>query len=123
MSRLRRIVLVRHGETVGNSSVRFHGSGDVALSDEGRSHMREVARELWAVYDLRTVRIPTRRPVRRRQLGCRVYTREAVKWEAVARSVAASRAVPRAGGAIGPPGSAAVGVARRTPHVDSPACR
>ena len=41
MSKLRRIVLVRHGETVGNSSVRFHGSTDVALSDEGRAHMRD----------------------------------------------------------------------------------
>ena len=40
MSNLRRIVLVRHGETVGNSSLRFHGSSDVALSDEGREQMR-----------------------------------------------------------------------------------
>jgi broad specificity phosphatase PhoE len=46
MSRLRRIVLVRHGETVGNSGVRFHGSGDVALSDEGRSQMQETAFQL-----------------------------------------------------------------------------
>lgn len=43
MSKLRRIVLVRHGETVGNSRVRFHGSGDVALSDEGRAQMRATA--------------------------------------------------------------------------------
>jgi broad specificity phosphatase PhoE len=46
MSRLRRLVLVRHGETDGDSSVRFHGSGDVALSDSGRTQMREVARRL-----------------------------------------------------------------------------
>jgi len=46
MSRLRRIVLVRHGETVGNSSVRFHGSTDVALSDEGRRQMRDTARRM-----------------------------------------------------------------------------
>ena len=43
MSKLRRIVLVRHGETVGNSRVRFHGSNDVALSDEGRAQMRQAA--------------------------------------------------------------------------------
>jgi len=43
MSRLRRIVLVRHGETVGNSSERFHGSSDVALSDAGRAQMSEAA--------------------------------------------------------------------------------
>jgi broad specificity phosphatase PhoE len=46
MSKLRRIVLLRHGETVGNSRERFHGSRDVALSDEGREHMRTAARQL-----------------------------------------------------------------------------
>jgi broad specificity phosphatase PhoE len=43
MSRLRRVVMVRHGETVGDSSVRFHGRGDPALSDEGRDHVRAAA--------------------------------------------------------------------------------
>jgi broad specificity phosphatase PhoE len=46
MSRLRRIVMVRHGETVGVSSVRFHGSTDVALSEDGREQMRGTARGL-----------------------------------------------------------------------------
>ena len=40
MSGLRRIVLIRHGETVGNSAERFHGSSDLALSAEGREQMR-----------------------------------------------------------------------------------
>lgn len=40
MTKLRRIVLIRHGETDGESSVRFHGSGDVDLSREGRVQMR-----------------------------------------------------------------------------------
>ena len=40
MTKLRRIVLIRHGETDGESSVRFHGSGDVDLSREGRAQMR-----------------------------------------------------------------------------------
>ena len=35
------IYLVRHGETVGESSIRYHGRSDVALSDVGR---RQVAR-------------------------------------------------------------------------------
>ena len=43
MSQLRRIVLVRHGETVGDSSIRFHGSSDLALSEEGRAQMRGAA--------------------------------------------------------------------------------
>jgi broad specificity phosphatase PhoE len=42
MARLNHLLLVRHGETVGNSSVRFHGRGDVALSEHGRAQMREV---------------------------------------------------------------------------------
>jgi broad specificity phosphatase PhoE len=35
-----RLVIVRHGETVGNSSIRYHGRTDVALSDLGRRQMR-----------------------------------------------------------------------------------
>jgi len=46
MPDLRRIVLVRHGETVGESSIRFHGSGDVALSQTGRAQARLVAKRI-----------------------------------------------------------------------------
>jgi broad specificity phosphatase PhoE len=53
MSQLRRLVLIRHGETVGESSVRFHGANDVELSAEGRAMMREAARGLGGeVFDL-----------------------------------------------------------------------
>jgi broad specificity phosphatase PhoE len=53
MSPLRRIVLLRHGDTVGDSRTRFHGSGDVALSAEGRRQVREAARALRReVFDL-----------------------------------------------------------------------
>jgi len=38
--------MVRHGETEGQSSVRFHGSSDVPLSDEGRAQLRQSARRL-----------------------------------------------------------------------------
>ena len=40
MTSERRIWLVRHGETEGQSSVRYHGSNDVALSDLGREQIR-----------------------------------------------------------------------------------
>ena len=43
---VRRLLLIRHGETDGESSIRYHGSGDVPLSDEGRAHMRAAARRL-----------------------------------------------------------------------------
>lgn len=46
MSQLRRLVLIRHGNTVGNSHERFHGSGDVALSDEGRRKMQAAGQML-----------------------------------------------------------------------------
>jgi len=46
MSSLRRIVMVRHGETEGQSSIRFHGSADVRLNDEGRAQLREAARKM-----------------------------------------------------------------------------
>ena len=34
-----RLILVRHGETVGNSSIRYYGRTDLALSDLGRAQM------------------------------------------------------------------------------------
>ena len=43
MTALNRIVLVRHGETVGQSSIRYYGATDVALSDRGREQVREAA--------------------------------------------------------------------------------
>lgn len=46
MSGLRRIVLIRHGETVGNSSERLHGSADLALSPDGLEQMRSAAASL-----------------------------------------------------------------------------
>jgi broad specificity phosphatase PhoE len=52
---LRRLVLVRHGETVGQSSIRYYGASDVALSDSGSQQMARVrtalaAEEFDAVY-------------------------------------------------------------------------
>jgi probable phosphoglycerate mutase len=38
-----RLWLVRHGETEGQSSVRFHGKNDVSLSDLGRQQVRALA--------------------------------------------------------------------------------
>lgn len=46
MSALRRIVLLRHGNTVGDSHARFHGSSDVALSEEGRQQVRAAGQAL-----------------------------------------------------------------------------
>ena len=42
MKRGATLVLVRHGETEGQSSIRYYGRTDVALSDLGRAQMRAV---------------------------------------------------------------------------------
>ncbi len=49
---------------------------------------REVAREFWDTYGLRTVRVPTRLPSRRSQAPMRVLPDEAAKWEAVVARIA-----------------------------------
>ncbi len=38
----RRLILVRHGETEGQSSIRYHGRTDVPLSELGRAQLRAV---------------------------------------------------------------------------------
>jgi broad specificity phosphatase PhoE len=41
-----RITLVRHGETTGQSSIRYHGATDVPLSELGRAQMHRVRNAL-----------------------------------------------------------------------------
>jgi len=43
---MNQLILVRHGETVGNSAVRLHGRTDVALSATGREQMRRAGAAL-----------------------------------------------------------------------------
>lgn len=57
----RRLWLVRHGETEGQSSVRFHGSNDVALSDEGRKQIQALVPWLSGVDFVRVVHSPLQR--------------------------------------------------------------
>jgi len=51
----------------------------------------EVAPELEAVYGLKTVRVPTNRPVVRTDLGTRLYADRGRKWDAVAHTLAQLR--------------------------------
>jgi broad specificity phosphatase PhoE len=48
-----RLVLVRHGETMGESSIRYHGRTDVALSDLGRAQMRLAARAIHSPHPIK----------------------------------------------------------------------
>jgi broad specificity phosphatase PhoE len=46
-----RLFLVRHGETEGESSIRYHGRNDVALSELGRAQMHAARRHLDSIRD------------------------------------------------------------------------
>jgi broad specificity phosphatase PhoE len=46
MNRGARLILVRHGETEGESSIRYHGRTDVPLSELGRGQMRLAGRAI-----------------------------------------------------------------------------
>jgi broad specificity phosphatase PhoE len=50
MIRGARLILVRHGETEGESSIRYHGRTDVPLSELGRAQMRLAGRALETLY-------------------------------------------------------------------------
>lgn len=57
---LRKLILIRHGETDGQSSVRFYGATDVDLSAEGEAQMRRAGAglrhhpiDVWVASNLR----------------------------------------------------------------------
>ncbi|MDQ6733293.1 MAG: preprotein translocase subunit SecA [Nitrospirota bacterium] len=52
---------------------------------------REVAGELWSVYRLGVVRIPTNRPTQRTRIPDQIHATADVKWQAIVRAVAESR--------------------------------
>jgi preprotein translocase subunit SecA len=56
---------------------------------------REVSRELWAIYRLPMVRVPTHRPMRRQYTGTRIVANEAEKWLVLGELVAAKLALRR----------------------------
>jgi preprotein translocase subunit SecA len=51
---------------------------------------REVAGELWSIYRLRVVTIPTDRPMQRRILPDRIYPTAGQKWETIVKTIAAT---------------------------------
>lgn len=58
---VRRLWFVRHGETEGQSSIRFHGRNDVALNEHGRAQIRALAPLLAHAPFVRVVHSPLRR--------------------------------------------------------------
>lgn len=68
----RRLVLVRHGETVGNSSIRYFGRTDIALSAEGRAQMRACAQWLRGRFGGAAFAPVFSSPLRRASEGARI---------------------------------------------------
>jgi preprotein translocase subunit SecA len=52
---------------------------------------REVAGELWSVYRLGVVRIPTNRPTQRTRIADQIHATADAKWQAIVRAVAEAR--------------------------------
>lgn len=57
----RRLFLVRHGETEGQSSVRYHGHNDVPLADSGRRQVRALLGPLRGIRPVAVVHSPLQR--------------------------------------------------------------
>lgn len=72
-----RLWLVRHGETAGQSSIRFHGSNDVPLSDQGREQIVALRQVLAELRPAAVVHSPLSRAVE----SARILARE-LQWPA-----------------------------------------
>lgn len=72
MIRAARLFLVRHGETTGESSIRYHGRTDVALSELGRAQMRLAARAIEARHGVKGFARAFSSPLVRASEGARI---------------------------------------------------
>jgi preprotein translocase subunit SecA len=79
--------MTRHKETRARISYQRFFRRYLALAGMTGT-AREVAGELWTIYRLRVVTVPTNRPLRRRLLADRVYPEAGQKWQAVVKTVA-----------------------------------
>jgi broad specificity phosphatase PhoE len=74
--RPRRLFLVRHGETEGESSIRYHGRNDVALSDLGRAQMLAARQHLISIREIETFARVFTSPLVRATEGARIISGE-----------------------------------------------
>ena len=72
------LILVRHGETEGESSIRYHGRTDVPLSELGRAQMHAVRAALLKLGSLQSRRVVTS-PLVRATEGARLIAGESAE--------------------------------------------
>lgn len=77
----KRLWFVRHGETEGQSSIRFHGRNDVLLSEPGRAQIRALAPLLAGIAPTAVVHSPLQRAAESAQILA-----TALGWPPVLRS-------------------------------------
>jgi broad specificity phosphatase PhoE len=78
MIRGARLILVRHGETDGESSIRYHGRTDVALSELGRAQMRRAGRAIETLHGGRTFAHVFSSPLVRASEGARIVAGDSI---------------------------------------------
>jgi broad specificity phosphatase PhoE len=76
MIRTGRLILVRHGETEGESSIRYHGRTDVALSELGRAQMRLARHAIETRHGVKTYAQFFSSPLIRASEGARIVSRD-----------------------------------------------
>ena len=74
MIRTGRLILVRHGETEGESSIRYHGRTDVALSELGRAQMRLARHAIETRHGVKTYAQVFSSPLIRASEGARIVS-------------------------------------------------
>lgn len=82
-----RLILIRHGETVGNSSVRYYGRSDLELSALGRAQMHAAARWLAARFDTTRIAPVFSSTMRRAAEGARIIAGAAAMLTEIAEFV------------------------------------
>ena len=74
-----RLFLLRHGETVGESSIRYHGRTDVPLSELGREQMRLAARAIQSGHGIREFARVFASPLLRASEGAKIVAGRAAE--------------------------------------------
>ncbi len=77
-SAMSRLILVRHGETVGNSSIRYYGRTDIELSESGRAQMRATRQILATDLNLSRFTQVFASPLRRAIEGARIIAGDGI---------------------------------------------
>ena len=77
------LFLVRHGETEGESSIRYHGRNDVALSELGRAQMRAARGHLQSLRGASSYERVFSSPLVRASEGARIIAGESVALDII----------------------------------------